>query len=220
MAPRNNELPEGTDHIITGAMETGGIGAGSTGGSGGGMGIGAGTGSTTGTGLTTGTGTGTDGGASTGFIGSEAGDDTGGAGGGTVAVRQQLRDGASSLKQQATGKVREFAEGGKERTTTALDDISQVVNEAADSIDAKLGEQYGRYARQAADTVSGFAETLRGKNVDELYDDVRGAVRASPVAAVGIAAAVGFALVRLVKSSVTDTDDTAGACKSDKSKRA
>lgn len=181
MPARNSELPEGTDHIVNGALETE-------------------TGSEGGTAK-----------AADGFIGSDAGDDTGGSAGGTVAVRQQLRDGASSLKQQATDRIRGFAEDSKDRTTGVLDDFSKIVGEAADSIDERLGDQYGRYARQAADAVSGFAETLRGKNVDELYGDVRGAVRQSPVAAIGIAAAVGFALVRLVKAGIDAGDEDAAA---------
>ena len=191
MPTRNHELPEGTDHIINGAMETGA--------------------NTGGTGTTTAGG----GGSSTGFIGSgdTAGSDTGGAtlgnaggtqtGTGGTAV-SQLKDGASSLRNQATDKIRSYAEDGKERATTALDDFSKVVSDAADSIDERLGDQYGQYARRAADAVSGFATTLREKDVDELYDNARDIVRKSPALAIGTAAAVGFALVRLIKSGLPD----------------
>lgn len=208
MPPRNPELPEGTDHIINGAMETG-----------------TGTG---GPGTTTGGG----GGSSTGFIGSgdTAGSDTGGTtlggasqgssvggdltstsgtGTGGTAV-DQLKDGVSSLKSQATDKVRAYAEDGKERASAALEDFSKVVSEAADSIDERLGDQYGVYARRAADAVSGFATTLREKEVDELYDNARDIVRKSPVLAIGTAAAVGFALVRLIKSGMPDEQDGPG----------
>jgi ElaB/YqjD/DUF883 family membrane-anchored ribosome-binding protein len=182
MPARKTELPEGTDHIINGAMEING-GADIDNGSGGGGG----------------------------FIGSAGGDGTGGTaaaapprpqGGAGAPVAQQLREGADSLKQQASSRVRDLAEDGKSRATGALDDLSRVVAEAADSIDERLGAQYGAYARQAADAVSGFAETVRGKDVDELYDDVRSVVRKSPAVAIGLAAAVGFALVRLVKSGI------------------
>ena len=182
MAPRNSELPEGTDHIIKGASQTRGDG----------------------------------GRAGSGFIGSGGAsaqdDDTGGALSTTGAarpldeVKTQLREGATNLRDQATTKVREYAVEGKGRATSALDDFSKVVNEAADSIDDKLGEQYGQYARQAADAVSGFADTLRRKEVDELYDDAVTLVRKSPAVAIGIAAAVGFALVRLVKSGLPENE--------------
>lgn len=191
MSPRNPELPEGTDHIINGAMET----------------------SMTPTSGSTPSGTG--------FIAGEGRrNDTGGTASGTsLPVKQQLKESAQSIKEQAGGKVREFAEDGKKRAASTLDDFSKVVGDAADSIDERLGADYGVYARRAADAVSGFADTLRGKDVDELYDEARALVRKSPAVAIGVAAAVGFALVRLVKSGVERppeddvdaTDSTNGA---------
>jgi ElaB/YqjD/DUF883 family membrane-anchored ribosome-binding protein len=237
MPPRNPELPEGTDHIINGAMETNagtGASTGSSGGTGdfgggggsGGPTGGLGTGGTTG-GLSGGGGTG--GGSGPGFIGgsdtSVLGDDTGGLAGGAGGSSggggnfgsggssgggqggnavNQLKGGAQNLKQQATSKVRDYAQDGKTRATTALDDFSTVIRETADSIDEKLGAEYGQYARRAADAVSDFAENIRNKEVDELYDDARQVVRKSPVVAIGAAAAIGFALVRLVKSGMPD----------------
>lgn len=167
MPPRNPELPEGTDHIVNGAMATGG---------------------------------GTGGGSGAGFIGGGGGsgtnDDTGG------TVMDQAKGEASSLKQQAVNKVRDYAEDGKARASDALRDLSQVVNDAANSVDQRLGSEYGTYARRAADAVSGFADSLQNKPVDELYNDARNLIRKSPAAAIGIAAAVGFAVVRLVKSGM------------------
>ncbi len=209
MPPRNSELPEGTDHIINGAMETG-------------------TGDEEVIGGPADTGA-----VGAGFVGSAATDDTGGTSGGEKAMAQsgktsgttsgaksgakgsqsdggvvgQLKEQASSLRGQAAGRVRDFAEGGKARASDALDDLSKVVSDTADSIDERLGGDYGDYARRASDAVSGFAETLRGKDVDELYGQVTTAVRKSPAIAVGIAAVVGFTLVRLVKAGLADDDD-------------
>jgi len=190
MPPRQSELPEGTDHIINGAMETSG---GSTGSDGGGSG--------------------------SGFIGSGIEDDTGGtsAGGRTMGrelrdrdgdgVLDQLKSQAFALREEAGGRAREFAETGKARATDALEEVSRVVSEAADSIDERMGAEYGEYARRAADAVSGFADTLRNKEVDEIYDDARTAVRKSPGIALAAAAVVGFALVRLVKAGMPGDDD-------------
>ena len=195
MPQRNSELPEGTDHIINGALETGGAG-GATGGAGGGA---------SGTGA--------------GFIGAGEGsaisDDTGGTAVATTTTAttttgqggnamDQLRDNASNLRDQATTKVREFADQGKTRATEALEEFSRVVDDAATSIDERLGAEYGQYARRAADAVSDFAETLRNKEVDELYDGAANLVRKSPAVAIGVAAAVGFGLVRLIKSGLPE----------------
>jgi ElaB/YqjD/DUF883 family membrane-anchored ribosome-binding protein len=212
MPPRDDELPEGTDQIINGAMETGGGDSGTAGGGGAAA---------------------EGGGASSGFIGASGGDGTGGTasgggtdmtatdgpghggsnlagGGGTEAgsgVTDQVRGQIYNLRDQAGGKVREFADTGKTRATDLLEELSRVVADTADSIDERLGNNYGEYARKAADSVSTLADNLRGKDVDELYDDVRSAVRKSPGVAIGIAAVVGFTLVRLVKAGIPDENE-------------
>ncbi len=220
MPSRDTELPEGTDHIINGAMETG-------------AGTGASTGSAPAGGTTTGgtmtgsTTTGsTGGGASSGFIGgstagiddtggtaSGGGDTTGTGGGGTrEKMKGQMRDQIQTLKGQATDKAREYADQGKERATTALDNFSQVVQDAARSVDERLGSEYGQYAHRAADAVTQLAEGLRGKSVDDLLDDSRSLIRKSPGVAISAAALIGFALARVVKAGMpagdTDVDFT------------
>ena len=190
MPPRDPELPEGTDHIIQGA-------AGSSNG-GGSRSVG-------------GTGTGaTGGGASSGFVASSGGNDTGGTtsrdgGGGTDKLVGQVREQVSSLRGQATDKIRGLADGGKDRATDLLDNFGEVINDAARSIDERLGSEYGSYAHRAADAVASTAERLRGKSVDDLLDDTRSLVRGSPGIAIGIAAIAGFALMRVIKTGLEDT---------------
>lgn len=231
MPPRDDELPEGTDHIINGAMETHGddaagnfsSGVADGGGSSSGF-IGASGGDGTGGTAASGGGTamtateGTGGGGGTIGSGTRSGDTDGGGtiGSGTASsgtggnVTEQVKGQIYNLRDQAGGKVREFADTGKTRATDMLEELSRVVADTADSIDERLGNNYGEYARKAADGVSGFAESLRGKDVDELYDNVRSAVRKSPGLAIGIAAVVGFTLVRLVKAGLPDEDEGTG----------
>lgn len=224
MAQRDDELPEGTDHIINGAMETG-TGEGTAEASGGGSSsgfIGASGASDTG-GTTAGgddmTATDTDttparpggttsGGASAG--GGASGGDASAGGAGAAGVGDQLRSQFSSLRDQAGGKVREFADGGKGRASDLLAELSRVVADTAESLDGRLGNNYGEYARKASDRVSGLAESLRGQDVDQLYDNVRNAVRKSPGVAIGIAAVVGFTLVRLVKAGLPEEGERGG----------
>jgi ElaB/YqjD/DUF883 family membrane-anchored ribosome-binding protein len=179
MAQQDDELPEGADHIINGAMETGERGfIGAAGGDGtGGTAIGRGENMSQ---------------------GNPGGDRAGG-------VIDQLREQASAIRDQAGDRVREFADSGKTRASDALDQLSRVVGETAGTIDERLGDEYGEYARRAADAVSGFADSLRRQDVDELYENVRSAVRRSPAVAVGIAAIVGFTLVRLIKSGIEES---------------
>ena len=119
-----------------------------------------------------------------------------------AAAKQTVSDGATSVQQQAVDKVRSFAEDGKARAGGALDQLAQMLLDAAAQVDEKLGAQYGDHARTAAGSVQGFADTVRDKDIDELADDVRGYVRASPAAAIGVTAALGFALARLVHAGL------------------
>ncbi|GAA3713207.1 hypothetical protein GCM10022268_22490 [Sphingomonas cynarae] len=121
-------------------------------------------------------------------------------------AKQAIRDGASKAAGQATEKLRAYADDGKERAGSALDQLSQLLTDAAAQVDGKLGEQYGQYARSAADQVQGFADTVRNKDVDALIDDARGFVKASPGVAIGIAAALGFVVARLVQAGVETRD--------------
>ncbi len=121
-------------------------------------------------------------------------------------AKQAIRDGASKAAGQATEKLRAYADDGKERAGSALDQLSQLLTDAATQVDGKLGEQYGQYARSAADQVQGFAETVRNKEIDDLIADARGFVKASPGVAIGIAAALGFVVARLVQSGVEARD--------------
>ena len=215
MPSRENELPEGTDHIINGAMETnadagsggGGTGGAGTGGAGGASSgfIGSGTDDTGGTGGGSGaTGGGALAAAGTTDTGGSGGSGGGGDGGGNIT--DQLRTQATQLRGQAGERIRDFADGGKTRASDALEELSRVFVDTAETIDERLGGDYGNYARKAADAVSDFADTLRRKEVDELYTDVTNAVRKSPGVAIGIAAVAGFALARVVKSGLAPND--------------
>lgn len=124
------------------------------------------------------------------------------AGGNAQGVRQQLTDGATKLQSQAGDKVREFADLGKERAAGALEQLATMLTDAAGQVDAKLGAQYGGYARDAAEAVQGFSGRVKGADIDELIDQGRELVRKSPGVAIGAAAAIGFVLARLVQSGI------------------
>ena len=215
MPPRDPNLPEGTDSIIDGTSNLGG----STGGSafGGGTGSDAFDAPLGSSGSLAGGSFGEQ--ANTGFSGqsgaSTAGSSIGGSslgGSATGAVGADVQ----SLKSQASDKVRDVASQGKDKAAEALDSVTRLVSETADTVDERLGPQYGDYVRRAAGALDGLNDSIRGKEVDELFDDARNLVRKSPAVAVGAAAAIGFLLVRLVKSGMPQTgpdnyDDTTGA---------
>ena len=77
----------------------------------------------------------------------------------------------TNLRGQAAERARGFADDGKGRVTGLLEDVSEVINDAARSVDERLGEDYGDYAHRAADAVAGFAGRIRDKSVDDILDD-------------------------------------------------
>jgi ElaB/YqjD/DUF883 family membrane-anchored ribosome-binding protein len=117
-----------------------------------------------------------------------------------------LKDSATRLQRQAGEKARAYAIDGKAKAGGALDEFSRLMNEAATSVDDKLGAQYGDYARSAAKSLAGFSDQLKARDLDELLDDLKNFARRSPAVAVGTAAAIGFVLARLVKSGIEPAD--------------
>ncbi|WP_288459704.1 hypothetical protein [uncultured Sphingomonas sp.] len=129
------------------------------------------------------------------------------ASGGTFATaRQTLADNVAKGREQATDKARLYAEDGKARATSALGQLSTMLNDAAAQVDEKIGEQYGQYARQAADRVQGLSSSIDAKTVDDLVADVRELVKKSPAVAVGVAAGIGFVVARLLSSGLDHRD--------------
>ena len=120
----------------------------------------------------------------------------------TADAKQAIKDGANKYGTQAADKARTLAEDGKARAGNALDQLAQLLNDAAGQVDDKLGAQYGGYARSAADSVSGFADQVKAKDIDALVEDATALVRKSPGVAVGVAAAAGFVVARLIQSGI------------------
>lgn len=120
-----------------------------------------------------------------------------------------IREEAGKFAGQAADRARGLASEGKDRASEALDSVAKMMHGAASDVDEKLGEDYGRYARSAAEGISGFADTLRGKQVDEIFSDVGDLVKKSPAIAIGTAAALGFVLARLIKSGIDAASDLA-----------
>ncbi|MDX3910000.1 MAG: hypothetical protein QHC67_09285 [Sphingobium sp.] len=113
---------------------------------------------------------------------------------------------SDQLKDQATRTARSAADVAKEKTGTAMQSLSKLISDTASTVDAKLGPQYGDYARYAAEAVSGAAKSLDAKDVDQLMGDARDFVRKSPAVAIGAAAVVGYVLMRLAKGSDSSED--------------
>jgi len=116
-------------------------------------------------------------------------------------VKAKLTEQRDALRGQVETKAREYAEQGKAKATDTLDGVSRFFDDTAKALDDQLGSDIGEYVHRAAAAVEGFTDTLKQKDVEELLDDAREMVRRNPALAIGAAAAVGFVLVRLLKSA-------------------
>ncbi len=125
----------------------------------------------------------------------------------TPSAAQTLKDNVIKFANDAGEKAKGYAEDGKSRAGTALDELAQMLHDAAGTVDEKVGEQYGQYARSAAEAVANFSGTLKEKQVDDIIDDAREFVKKSPAVAIGTAAAIGFVLARLVKAGLDAQPD-------------
>ena len=191
MVQQNRDLPEGTDSIIPGAMDTD-------------------TSDVTGTATKRGGSSRSSGGQSRGGGRSSSGGSTSG---GAAGLMEKVRSEGGKLTDEAAGKARGFVGQGLERSSEALSNVSRMVGDTATGIDERLGKEYGDYARRAAEALDNTANRLASKDPDELIDDTREFVRKSPGVALAGAAIVGFALARLVKSGISsaggdDEDET------------
>jgi ElaB/YqjD/DUF883 family membrane-anchored ribosome-binding protein len=110
----------------------------------------------------------------------------------------------SSIKDQAGDKLRSAATTTKTKAVEAAGTVSKIVDDAAGKIDENFGAQYGDYARTAAKSIDDFAAKMEAKDVDQIADDARDFVKKRPAIAIGAAAAIGFAIIRLFKSGGKD----------------
>lgn len=121
----------------------------------------------------------------------------------------KAKETTSKLATEAVSAARNAANEGKDRASEALTSVSKAVEGAATLIEDKVGPAYGSYAHKAADQVSGFANVLQSKDIDDLISDTREFVRKQPMIAIGAAAAIGFVLTRLVKIGGKSSDSNA-----------
>ncbi len=111
---------------------------------------------------------------------------------------------AGDFAEQAKSTARDAAATAKNTTGDALAGLSKLISDTAETVDSKLGPQYGDYARKAAETVAGAAKSLDEKDIDQLAEEARNFVRKSPAVAIGAAAVVGFVLMRMMRGNSND----------------
>src|SRR3546814_454533 len=119
----------------------------------------------------------------------------------------RTREDARKVKDKATTMASEYATAGKDKASNALESLARLMRDAATTVDERLGENYGKYARKTADAIENAAGSLRERDFSDMADDTREFVLKSPVMAVGAAAAFGFVLARLLRSGSSANAD-------------
>ena len=132
--------------------------------------------------------------------GAGAAPDVGNAQPASETTTDKFKNQIATLKTQAGDKARDYAGKGLGHATDALDEAAKFLTDTAKTVEDKLGPQVGRYGLTAAESVTGLADQLRNKDLEELLDDARELVRKSPGIAIGAAVGLGFVLARLAKA--------------------
>ncbi len=122
-------------------------------------------------------------------------------------AKEAVRGEAATLKGQATDKARDAANKGKGKVVETAGSFSAVIGEVATSIDEQFGKEYGDYARNAQSKADEMIGKFEAMDVDEIVESTRAFIRKQPAVSLGVAAAAGFALIRLLKAG-TDKPDT------------
>lgn len=112
----------------------------------------------------------------------------------------------SSGQKPATNEVRNGIDRSATRAgTSAHETVDRIAGAARPTVD-KLADSAHQAVDKMTSLASSAAETFEQKRIQlntasaELVDNARVYVRANPMAAIGIAAAVGFILSRVLKS--------------------
>lgn len=115
------------------------------------------------------------------------------------------------MREQIEKAAHDTAEAAKAKTGTAMQGLAQLISDTAQTVDTKLGPQYGDYTRQAANAVAKAAKSLDASDVDQLLNEARDFVRKSPAVTIGAAAIAGYVLMRLAKGAKPAEEDATAA---------
>ncbi len=112
-------------------------------------------------------------------------------------LAEEARASAAELRQRAERRV-------EEQKRSAGEEVRGIVNAlraAADKLDEQEQHGVARYAHEAADVVERFGDTIQHKSISDILTDVERASREHPAVVAGIAAVVGFAGTRFLRST-------------------
>jgi methyl-accepting chemotaxis protein len=112
----------------------------------------------------------------------------------------QLGDAALDMANRAKDKVEATVAQRKSLGADYIGSIAQATGRAAHEFEAEL-PQAAHYIRQASEQMQGVADTVRERDVRELFGEVQDFARRQPTLFFGGALVMGFAALRFLKST-------------------
>ncbi len=119
----------------------------------------------------------------------------------TQRLAQQARQQAGQLASRGSEQVKSQLENQKHQASQRMVPIQSALREAAHQLRNQGQGSTAQHVDRAGDQVERFSGYLRGTNVDQIMDEVRGYARRRPAIFLGAAAALGFFATRFLKSS-------------------
>jgi ElaB/YqjD/DUF883 family membrane-anchored ribosome-binding protein len=117
----------------------------------------------------------------------------------------EVKEDVGIFAEKAGTGAKSAASSGKDMAADAVKGLAEAARQMAGKLDDGKPEtgntKAAEYARKAADGMDRFSDSLKQKDIEEIADDARTAVRNNPAIAVGAAAIIGFALARFLKGS-------------------
>lgn len=147
-------------------------------------------------------------------FGAKPAEQEGKAGEGMPDIRQDARDAASKLADEAkqkkqditeaaTERAQDLAEQGKAAGAERAEGLAHAVRRVADDLEDSSPE-IARHVRAAAESVEGISASLRERSVGELVEQVNGFARRQPTAFFGAAVLAGFAITRFARVGLSE----------------
>jgi hypothetical protein len=122
-------------------------------------------------------------------------------------LSQTAKQTANQVKDRAVERADQAFSQQKHAWAGQVEGLAQSLHRAAGSMEQdQQAAPLARYAHNAADSLSRLSSNLRDRDLRDLVDDVQQMARRQPGLFIGGALALGFGLVRFLKSSARKTD--------------
>ncbi len=117
-----------------------------------------------------------------------------------VATPRRNLAGMDGLIDFARERLMAIVEDARDSLVSQVRGLKGLADLVTDNLPAGAAP-VGKLVGDAAGSIDAIADALAEKSVDELVEDGRALVRAQPVAAVGVAIAIGFLAGRFLKAA-------------------